>query len=138
MSESVEMYLLRVVQLREDAQTPVSLSRLAEVMAISPVSVNEMCHKMVAQGLVRYTPYKGVVLTPYGEEQINSLLRRRRLWVVFLEEKLGMDEAQAEEVACHLEHVTPCEVADRLDAYLGHPRTTPQGRPIPPKSTTAL
>ena len=133
MSESTEMYLLRVVQLRENAQTPVSLSRLAEAMAISPVSVNEMCHKLMDKGLVTYIPYKGVLLTASGEAQISSLLRRRRLWVVFLEEKLGLDEVQAEAVACQLEHVTPCEVADRLDAYLGYPRTTAQGRPIPPQ-----
>jgi len=130
LTESVQMYLVTIARLREDGQ-PVSLSQLAKALSISPVSVNEMCRKLQDQGLVIYRPYKGALLTPEGERQAYYVLRRHRLWEVFLVEKLGLDYTKAHEVACQLEHSTPKLLADRLDAFLGYPSVNPEGEPIP-------
>ena len=133
LSESMQMYLVTIARLREDNQ-PVPLSRLAEALSVSPVSVNEMCWKLQDQGLVVYRPYKGASLTPTGEQRAYHILRRHRLWEVFLVNQLGFAYTQAHEAACQLEHSTPKDVADRLDAFLGHPRVNPQGDPIPDAS----
>jgi DtxR family Mn-dependent transcriptional regulator len=117
-SEHVEMYLVMIALLREDAQTPVPLSLLAQKLAISPVSTNEMCRKLAEQGLVRYQPYKGVTLTDPGETEAQVILSRRRLWVVFLVEELGIEPDEADEIACQLEHVTSERLVDALKAYL--------------------
>ena len=130
LSESVQMYLVTIARLRMDGK-PVPLSQLAESLSISPVSVNEMCRKLQDQGLVVYRPYKGASLTPEGERRAYYILRRHRLWEVFLVEKLGLDHTQAHEVACQLEHSTPKLLASRLDAFLGHPSVSPEGEPIP-------
>jgi DtxR family Mn-dependent transcriptional regulator len=58
-------------------------------------------------------------------------LRHRRLWEVFLVDKLKMAPDEADELACRLEHVLPAEVAERLASFLGHPATSPRGMPIP-------
>ena len=129
-SESVEMYLVTTTRLREDGQ-PVPLSQLASTLDVSPVSANEMCHKLHEQGLVIYRPYKGVALTAKGEQHAATIRRRHWLWETFLIEHLDMVAAQAHETACRLEHATPDSVADRLDAFLGHPSVTPEGVPIP-------
>jgi DtxR family Mn-dependent transcriptional regulator len=130
LSESIEMYLVTIARLRVDSQ-PVPLSQLAEMLSISPVSVNEMCRKLQDLGFAVYQPYKGVSLTPEGEQRAYYILRRHRLWEVFLVENLGFDYDEAHRAACQLEHSTPFLVADRLDAFLEYPSVNPKGEPIP-------
>jgi DtxR family Mn-dependent transcriptional regulator len=129
-SESMEMYLVTITRLRVENQ-PVPLSQLAETLSISPVSVNEMCRKLQDQGFAVYQPYKGVSLTPEGQQRASYILRRHRLWEVFLVEKLGFSFKEAHNAACQLEHSTPNLVADRLEAFLEYPSVNPEGEPIP-------
>jgi DtxR family Mn-dependent transcriptional regulator len=130
LSESVETYLVTIARLRLGDQ-PVPLSQLAEVLSISTVSVNEMCRKLQDQGFAIYQPYRGVSLTPEGERCAYYILRRHRLWEVFLVEKLGLDYNEAHDAACQLEHSTYDLVTDRLDAFLNYPSVNPEGEPIP-------
>lgn len=131
MSESIEMYLLRVALLQRDAQ-PVPVPLLAQELAVSPVSANEMCRKLAEKGLIDYEPYKGVTLTAQGERLAHYVLRCRRLWEVFLVEKLGLEPQEAEAMACRFEHVTAEELTERLALFLGQPTLSPQNEPIPP------
>jgi DtxR family Mn-dependent transcriptional regulator len=126
----MQMYLVTIARLRENGH-PVPLSRLAETLSISPVSVNEMCRKLQDQGLVLYRPYKGALLTDEGQQRACYILRRHRLWEVLLVEKLGFEYAEAHDIACQLEHATPNLLADRLDALLEFPSVNPKGEPIP-------
>ncbi len=131
-SESEEMYLIHIAMAGEDGvQGPVGLSRLAEMLSLSPISVNQMVKKLVGRGLVVYLPYKGVELTGSGREIADQVLRRRRLWALFLADQLGLTPARADAIACDLEHITPPDLADRLADLLGDPVTGPEGRPIP-------
>jgi DtxR family Mn-dependent transcriptional regulator len=131
-SEAEEMYLITVARAIEDGRTePVSMSHVATQLDVTGVSVNQMIRKLDARGYVDYEPYRGVSLTDHGRVVASSILRRRRLWGVFLSEQLGMSPAHADDVACDLEHVTPDEVADLLSGFLGDPSSGPQGRAIP-------
>ena len=132
MSESEEMYLITIARLAEQGiQTPIPISRLASELDIQPVSANQMVHKLDEDGLVTYTPYRGVELTPKGSQVTSVVLRRRRLWEVFLVDQLGIVPNEADALACRLEHITPRMVIDRLDDFLSHPAFSPQGLPIP-------
>ena len=137
MSESVEMYLLKIALLQDEGR-PVPLPALAQALAISPVSANEMGRKLTDKGLVRYEPYKGVTLTPVGEARAQQILYRRRLWEVFLVEKLGLAPDEAEEMACRFEHVTPEKLAGQLAAFLDYPAVSPQNQPIPYQRAPSL
>jgi DtxR family Mn-dependent transcriptional regulator len=131
-SESEEMYLITIARLVEQGvEEPISISRLAEELAIQPVSANQMIHKLAEEELVKYLPYKGVLLTANGQEIAIHVLRDRRLWEVFLIEHLGLPPSEADALACRLEHITPKGVTCRLASFLGHPAVTPQGFPIP-------
>lgn len=130
-SESTEMYLLKTALLEEAGQY-VPLPQLADELGVSPVSANEMCRKLQDQGLLTYQPYKGVALTAAGQEVAARVIRRRRLWEVFLVERLGLSVRDAEEAACRYEHVTDDEVLVQLAEYLGNPTACPHGQPIPP------
>jgi DtxR family Mn-dependent transcriptional regulator len=131
-SESEEMYLITVARAVEDgADGPVPIPQLAEALGVSQVAANEMVKKLDARGLLDYVPYRGATLTESGHTVAQGVLRRRRLWGVFLNEHLGLTADEADAVACEFEHVTPDEVESRLAAFLGDPSFGPQGRPIP-------
>lgn len=130
LSENAQMYLVEIARLCE-VEKPVPLSHLAHELKISSSSANEMCRKLENQKLLRYQPYRGVTLTPEGEKLAYYLLRRHRLWEVFLVEQLGMSYQEAHAAACQLEHATSDVIADRLENFLGNPHVNPRGMPIP-------
>ena len=81
-SESEEMYLIHIAMAGEEGvQGPVGLSRLAEMLSVSPISVNQMVKKLVGRDLVVYVPYKGVELTGPGRAIADQVLRRRRFGI---------------------------------------------------------
>jgi DtxR family Mn-dependent transcriptional regulator len=129
LSASTEMYLKAIVEASDRQVLP--LSRLAERLNVTPVSANEMVHRLGEQGLVEHTPYKGVTLTGIGREAACNVLRRQRLWEVFLYEHLKIEWAKIYELACSLEHATAPEVTEALAVFLDNPRTCPRGNPIP-------
>ena len=130
LSNSIQMYLVKIKRLDNEIN-PVPLSLLAESLKISPVSVNEMCRKLDEMELIRYQPYKGASLTDEGNLQAEKILRRHRLWEVFLVEKLHFNYPTAHQMADDLEHATSKELADQLDEYLGHPKFNTEGKEIP-------
>jgi DtxR family Mn-dependent transcriptional regulator len=137
-SESEEMFLITVARAIEDGHSgPVPVPLLAEGLSISRVSTNEMAKKLVARGFIEYEPYHGVTLTTAGTAIANRVLRRRRLWALFLAEHLGLTAAAADTVACEFEHITPGEVTSRLAEFLGDPTLDPEGKPIPAAGSTS-
>lgn len=129
LSESMEMYLKAMLEM-SDRETA-TVARLAEHLGVTPVSANEMVRKLGEHGLVNHTPYKGVALTEKGREVACSVMRRQRLWEVFLYDHLKIEWAKIYELACSLEHATAPEVTDALAAFLGNPKVCPRGNPIP-------
>ncbi len=130
LSESVQMYLLTIYRMRE-RESPVPVPVLVEEMGLTPASINEMCRKLEKEHLLSYVPYSGVNLTEKGEELARDILRKHRLWEVFLVGKLGFDFEEAHEIACQLEHHTQDDLADRMEEFLGQPQVNPRGEPIP-------
>jgi len=126
------MYLITVARAGEDGRSgPVPVADIAAELSVSVASANQMIRKLADRGLLSYEPYHGVELTDEGHRVADRVLRTRRLWASFLADHLGFSPGDADDQACHLEHVTSEEAADRLAAYLGNPEAGPLGRPIP-------
>ena len=133
MSESEEMYLVTTAVLEESGlQSPFQVSMLAKELSIQPVSANQMIRRLEESGLVTYTPYKGVTMTDDGRAIALRILRHRRLWEVFLVDKLNLPADTAKELACQMEHIASTEVMSRLATFLGEPTISPEGKWIPP------
>jgi DtxR family Mn-dependent transcriptional regulator len=132
-SESEEMYLVSIARAQEKGiEGSVPLTWIAEALDIQPVSVNQMIRKLEENGLVVYTPYKGVDLTTLGRQQANQVLRGHRLWEVFLVEHLKIAAEEVNTLACRMEHIFPDAAIEKLAVYLGNPVICPDGQPIPP------
>ena len=129
LSESTEMYLKAMAELGDGEV--VAIGRLAQRLDVTSVSANEMVKRLGDQGLVSHIPYKGVNLTEKGREVACDVLRRQRLWEVFLYEHLKIEWAKIYELGCALEHATAPEVTEALAEFLNHPETGPRGNPIP-------
>lgn len=103
---------------------------LAEKLSVSPASTSEMIRKLMNTELVSKDEVYGFVLSSKGVEEAQVLLRKHRLWEVFLIEYLGYSWAEVHDDAEILEHSTSDLLADRLSDFLGKPEYCPHGSKI--------
>nr|WP_299341872.1 metal-dependent transcriptional regulator [Allomuricauda sp.] len=136
MTRSEENYLKAIFHLGGSSTTPISTNAIAEQMETKPSSVTDMAKKLAEKGLVNYKKYQGVSLTESGIKLALSIIRKHRLWEVFLVEKLNFSWDEVHEVAEQLEHIKSEKLIDQLDTLLGHPKYDPHGDPIPAKDGT--
>jgi DtxR family Mn-dependent transcriptional regulator len=126
-----ENYLKTIYYLATRQAGEVSTNALAEMTATKAASVTDMLRKLADKQLIHYKKYQGVRLTEEGERLALQVIRRHRLWEVFLVEKLGFGWEAVHDIAEELEHVRSEELVSRLDMYLGCPQFDPHGDPIP-------
>ncbi len=130
-TSSEENYLKAILKLSQKEDGPVSTGALAAEMQTTAPSVTDMLRRLSEKQLATYEKYYGVQLTAKGVRVATALVRRHRLWEVFLTEKLGFAWDAVHDMAEQLEHVQHPELVERLDAFLGYPRFDPHGDPIP-------
>lgn len=131
LSLTEENYLKAIYHLAEDTGTDVSTNSIADEMATKPASVSDMLRRLSKKGVVHYQKYRGVSITDSGRKIALQVIRKHRLWEVFLVEKLGFNWDEVHDVAEQLEHIKSKLLTQRLDKFLGHPTMDPHGDPIP-------
>jgi DtxR family Mn-dependent transcriptional regulator len=129
-SSSQENYLKAIFHLQETNGT-VTTNDVANEMQTRPASVTDMLKKLKAQKLLLYEKYKGFKLSTEGRKVALQIIRKHRLWEYFLVEKLHFGWDEVHEIAEELEHVGSKKLIDKLDEFLGFPKTDPHGDPIP-------
>ncbi len=130
-STTEENYLKAIFKVSEKLQKPASTNAIATEIATSAASVTDMLKRLSEKGLLNYEKYKGVTLTDQGQQLATTLIRKHRLWEVFLVDKLHFSWDEVHEIAEQLEHIKSPELIVRLDEYLAFPKFDPHGDPIP-------
>ncbi|MBS1518154.1 MAG: metal-dependent transcriptional regulator [Bacteroidetes bacterium] len=130
MNRSLEDYLKNIYSI-QITSGKVTNTILAERLNISPAAVSEMISKLSGLGYIKNTPYKGFGLTKKGESVALNLVRKHRIWEVFLLEHLDYPWENVHEEAENLEHASSDELISKLHKFLGYPKTDPHGHPIP-------
>ena len=133
MTHSEENYLKAIFHLSRSGSTAVSTNAIAKQMDTKPSSVTDMVRRLSEKGLVHYKKYQGVSLSSRGSVVALAIIRKHRLWEVFLVEKLGFSWDEVHEVAEQLEHIKSEKLIDKLDEMLNFPQYDPHGDPIPSK-----
>ena len=128
-----ENYLKAIYHLEFKFQGGVSTNAVAEQLETKASSVTDMVQKLAEKGVVSYTKYKGTHLTSEGRKIAAKVVRKHRLWEVFLVNKLNFSWEEVHEVAEQLEHVKSLKLVNELDAFLEYPTHDPHGDPIPDK-----
>jgi DtxR family Mn-dependent transcriptional regulator len=126
-----ENYLKAIYKLHEKRGAMVSTSALAETLQINAASVTDFIKKMAGKKLISYQKSKGVSLTEQGRLIALNIIRKHRLWEVWLVNNLGFKWDEVHEIAEQLEHVISDELIENLDKHLGFPKADPHGDLIP-------
>ncbi|MBL7558620.1 metal-dependent transcriptional regulator [Olleya sp. YSTF-M6] len=128
-----ENYIKAIYHLGKQGTEVVSTNAISESIHTKASSVSDMLKKLSEKGYANYVKYQGVNLTEKGQSVAINIIRKHRLWEVFLVEKLNFTWDEVHEVAEHLEHIRSEKLIDELDAFLEFPNHDPHGDPIPDK-----
>lgn len=129
-SQTEENYLKAIFKITE-LEDSASTNAISKKINISAASVTDMLKRLAKKDLINYKKHKGVTLTTDGDQIARQLIRKHRLWEVFLLEKLDFAWDEVHAMAEQLEHIHSPELVERLDKFLGYPKFDPHGDPIP-------
>jgi DtxR family Mn-dependent transcriptional regulator len=146
LSFTEENYLKAIYYLQQESiNKDVSVNDIAERMSTRPATVTDMLRKLSDKKLINYEKYKKTQLSKTGNIFALQIIRKHRLWEVFLHQKLKFSWDEVHEVAEELEHIRSSKLIERMDEFLGFPMFDPHGDPIPnaageikPASNTTL
>jgi DtxR family Mn-dependent transcriptional regulator len=128
-----ENYLKAIFHLSDDGDRAVMTNDLASKMNTKAASVTDMIKRLSTKGLISYEKYYGVQITRSGKAEALQIIRKHRLWEKFLVDKLNFSWDEVHDIAEQLEHIQSTVLIEKLDAFLGHPKSDPHGEPIPDK-----
>lgn len=117
MTSSLEDYLEAVFVLSQKKDS-VRLTDIAEHLGVSKPSVNRAVKTLTEIGFLEHVTYGDILITPEGESYAANVLRRHKLIKQFLMNTLGVDEENAENDACKMEHVMSATTIEKLYEYL--------------------
>lgn len=128
---SEENYLKAIFHLSKQDSQAVSTNAIARKMETKASSATDMIKKLSEKDFVAYQKYKGVKLTNNGRLAAAAVIRKHRLWEVFLVDKLHFSWDEVHDVAEQLEHIKSEKLTQELDSFLDYPTKDPHGDPIP-------
>ena len=131
LSDVMEDYLKAIYVLQQETGPPVSTSRLADHLDVTPPTVTSMMEKLAEKGFVTREKYKGVELTEEGETVALEVVRHHRLLEAYLAEHLNYEWSEVHDEADVLEHHISEEFERRVAEVLDEPAFDPHGDPIP-------
>ena len=128
---SEENHLKSIFHLSSDPELGVSTNSIADDLNTKASSVTEMLKKLSDKNLIVYKKYHGAQLTEKGRKTALNIIRKHRLWEVFLVDKLNFKWDEVHEIAEQLEHIQSKKLTNELDKFLNFPTKDPHGDPIP-------
>lgn len=131
LSQTEENYIKAIYKISQTESKNVSTNAISKLIQTKAASVTDMLQRLSEKNLVNYKKYKGVNLTDQGKKIATQLIRKHRLWEVFLVNKLHFSWEEVHDIAEELEHINSDKLIDKLDEYLGFPKFDPHGDPIP-------
>jgi len=130
---SKEDYLSTIYKNR-DSDGIIKGNQIAEKLEISNAAVTDMLKKLSSDGFVDHKRYRGIKLTGEGEDYARNMVRRHRIWEVFLHQVVGLPWDKVHDEAENLEHSSSDELINRMEEMLDFPEFDPHGNPIPNKN----
>lgn len=131
LTSAEENYLKSIYHLSEGGKKNVTTNDLSNEMKTKPASVSDMLRRLAEKSVIDYRKYYGLTITEEGKKLALQIVRRHRLWEVFLVNKLNFSWDEVHDVAEELEHIKSTILMQRLDEFLDYPKFDPHGDPIP-------
>ena len=131
LSITEENHLKAIFHLSSDGNKDVSTNAIADSLKTKAPSVTDMLKKLFEKKLVSYKKYQGSFLTADGRKTALNIIRKHRLWEVFLVNKLNFNWDEVHDIAEQLEHIKSEKLINELDKFLDYPAKDPHGDPVP-------
>jgi len=106
------------------------IARAGEIgrrLGVHKSTVTAALRGLADKGLVNYTPYEPVTLTPTGRRVAVEVDRRHEAIRRFLVDVLAVEPQAADANACRMEHAMDPDVADRLLRFMDFVKRCPRG-----------
>jgi DtxR family Mn-dependent transcriptional regulator len=129
---SKEDYLSSIYKY-QDEHGRIKPNIIAKKLGVSNAAVTDMLRKLSKEKYVNYEKYKSINLTEKGRAYARNMVRRHRIWEVFLNQVVGMPWDKVHDEAHRLEHSSSDELINRMEEMLEFPEYDPHGDPIPSK-----
>lgn len=126
-----ENYLKAIYKIAESVDGIITTNDIARRMNTTAASVTDMLKKLSKKKLIRYKKYNGLTLTESGRRIALSVIRKHRLWEMFLVKVLKFKWDEVHEAAEQLEHIRSEKLVQHIDKLLRYPKFDPHGDPIP-------
>jgi len=122
--------LYRVAEGDESWQDFVSLPHVMGLRGHSANLIARVARRLHREDLVEREG-QGLRLTPEGKAQAAHVVRKHRLWEVYLTRRLELPSDHVHRDAEAMEHALSDRALDQIDELLGFPEVDPHGQPIP-------
>lgn len=99
---------------------------ISRELNVSRASVSEALKRLADMGLINYSRYDVISITEEGEKAAQRVINRHNLLKSFFTEILGLEDNEAAENACEIEHVITENVYNRLTDYVKFNREHPE------------
>ncbi len=123
-TRNMEDYLEAIWNL-QNRKGYVKAKDIAERLEVSRPSVSEMTKKLSENSYILYEKYGGIVFTEKGKKLAQEIKKRHTLLVEFLK-IVGVDEQNAQQDACKLEHDVSPETITCLLEFVGFINLLPE------------
>ncbi len=127
---------LSIIYKNLNASGEIKPNIIADKLSVSNAAVTDMLKKLSKDGYVSHEKYKSIKLTEEGENYARNMVRRHRIWEVFLHQIVGMPWDRVHDEAHNLEHSSSDELINKMEEMLDFPEFDPHGDPIPGKDGT--
>ena len=124
---------LGIIYKHKDVNGEIKANVIADNLQVSNSAVTDMLKKLSGDGYIKYKKYKGIQLTQNGEDYARNIVRRHRIWEIFLHQIVGIPWDKVHDEANRLEHSSSDELISKMEEMLDFPEFDPHGDPIPAK-----
>lgn len=111
--ESLEDYTEAILNLEKEN----GVARVTDIsnrLSVSKPSVTEALNILKEKGIIIYSPYKPIKLTPKGKSLAKKIKKKHDILCNFLEKILKVDNQKAKIYACKMEHILEKEIVYKL------------------------
>lgn len=116
-TESMEDYLKTIFKVIKKQQVA-RPKDIAKILKVSPPSVTGALHSLAEREFIHYSPYDLITLTKKGESAAKDVVRRHDVLQNFFVKVLLVEEKEADEVSCKMEHVVSPNILDKFISFI--------------------
>ncbi|MDO4586670.1 MAG: metal-dependent transcriptional regulator [Planctomycetia bacterium] len=126
LSESLEDYIEAIFRIILEKHE-VKPKDIARALNVAGASVTGALRMLTEKGLIHYAPYDDISLTPKGELIAEEIYNRHLKLKSFLKNMLQIEEKEADETACRMEHAVSTRIINKLVRFAEFIESCPRG-----------